>query len=68
MFSNNKTKRINPDLSKAVSAVMQKPKARLNIWIDEDDYDQLRMIAIERKTNVTYILKALIKGFIELKK
>lgn len=51
-----KRKDKNADMSEVIKEVKKKPKAQICLWVDADQYKQLKIRAIQEEKTVTEII------------
>ena len=65
MASNLKSNHRNSDLDGLTKNVAKKSKSRLHIWVDEDKYQLLQILAIKNKSTVTEIMSDCLDKYLE---
>ncbi|MBP9709336.1 MAG: hypothetical protein KBD78_17005 [Oligoflexales bacterium] len=65
MASNLKSNHRNSDLDVLTKSVAIKGKSRLHIWVDEDKYQLLKILAVKHKSSVTDIMSECLDKYLE---
>lgn len=55
----------NTDLDVLTKSVAIKGKSRLHIWVDEDKYQLLKILAVKHKSSVTDIMSECLDKYLE---
>lgn len=65
MASNLKSNHRNSDLDELAKSVATKGKSRLHIWVDEDKYQLLKILAVKHKSTVTQIMSDCLEKYLK---